>query len=51
MKELIIEQLGEKAAKGDRRALDTLLKLREYVEGSGGFDSLTIYLNESDRGK
>ena len=50
MKELIVEQLGERAAKGDRLALATLLKLREYVEGSGGFDSLTIYIDEADWG-
>jgi hypothetical protein len=48
MQELIVEQLGEKAVKGDRRALDILLKLREGGEGSEGFDSLTIYLNETD---
>jgi hypothetical protein len=48
MKELIVEQLGEKAVKGNRRAINALLQLREYAEGSGGFDSLTIYLDETE---
>lgn len=46
MMQVIVQRLGEKAAKGSKRALRKLLDLREFVLVNGEFEPTVIQLSE-----
>jgi len=48
MMEVIVQRLGEKAAKGSKRALRKLLDLREFVVENGDFEPRIIQITEME---
>jgi len=48
MMEVIVQRLGEKAAKGNKRALRKLLDLREFVVENGDFEPRIIQISEME---
>ena len=48
MMEVIVQRLGEKAAKGSKRALRKLLDLREFVVVNGDFEPRVIQMSEME---
>ena len=48
MMEVIVQRLGEKAAKGSKRALRKLLDLREFVVVNGDFEPRIIQMSEME---
>lgn len=48
MMEVIVQRLGEKAAKGNKRALRKLIELREFVVSNGDFEPTVIQISEME---